>query len=133
MRDHQPGRTRDLIGVVLLGVASCYLAPYLLALAFATAALGAAVAAYLLYRAYAPRHRPPARPRTAPAPAVCDVLYSGPPTQLIGHTDRDTVIDRLGDRYATGHLTADEFEARADEATRARTRGQLAHVLRDLP
>ncbi|MCP9964084.1 DUF1707 SHOCT-like domain-containing protein [Actinomadura madurae] len=43
------------------------------------------------------------------------------------------MIARLGDRYASGHLDADDFETRTTEATRARTRGELAHVLRDLP
>lgn len=66
------------------------------------------------------------------SPAI-EALHAGPRDQLIGHDDRDAVIDRLRDRYASGHLMADDFETRTTEAGRARTRGQLARVLRDLP
>lgn len=54
-------------------------------------------------------------------------------TEHIGDADRDAVLSRLGDRLASGHLTVAEFNERATEATRARTRGQLTHTLRDLP
>lgn len=59
--------------------------------------------------------------------------YGQGATRLIGHNDRDIVITRLGDRYASGHLTADEFETRADQAAQARTSADLARTLRDLP
>ncbi|TDD27352.1 DUF1707 domain-containing protein [Actinomadura sp. KC06] len=67
-----------------------------------------------------------------PTDGVTALRY-GDPDERVGHADREAVLELLGERYATGHLTADEHEARATEATQARTRSQLAHVLRNLP
>lgn len=47
--------------------------------------------------------------------------------------DRQRVIDELRRHTADGRLTLDEFEERVDEALRATTRGDLVHVLRELP
>lgn len=47
--------------------------------------------------------------------------------------ERETVIDRLRIHAGDGRLTPEELEERIDEAYAARTRGQLAEVLRELP
>jgi Flp pilus assembly protein TadB len=47
--------------------------------------------------------------------------------------DRDAVIDRLGEAAGEGRLEADELEQRLDGALRARTYGELAELLTDLP
>jgi Flp pilus assembly protein TadB len=47
--------------------------------------------------------------------------------------DRDAVIDRLREAACEGRLEADELEQRVDGALRARTYGELAELLTDLP
>jgi Domain of unknown function (DUF1707) len=47
--------------------------------------------------------------------------------------DRQQVIDALTAHTAAGRLTLDEFTARVDAVTRARTYGELADVTADLP
>lgn len=47
--------------------------------------------------------------------------------------ERDEVADALREHTAAGRLTLEEFSARLEAATRARTRGELARVLEDLP
>lgn len=51
----------------------------------------------------------------------------------IGDTDRDSAIGLLGEQYAAGRLTKDEFDERSDAVWSARTRGDLAPVFEDLP
>jgi DUF1707 SHOCT-like domain len=47
--------------------------------------------------------------------------------------DRDAVIDSLREAACEGRLEADELEQRVDGALRARTYGELAELLIDLP
>lgn len=47
--------------------------------------------------------------------------------------DRDAVVDRLRDAAGEGRLEPDELEQRVDGALRARTYGELAELLADLP
>jgi hypothetical protein len=47
--------------------------------------------------------------------------------------DRDAVVDRLRDAAGEGRLEPDELEQRLDGALRARTYGDLAALLADLP
>jgi Flp pilus assembly protein TadB len=47
--------------------------------------------------------------------------------------DRDAVIDRLREAAGEGRLEPDELEQRVDGALRARTYGELARLLADLP
>jgi Flp pilus assembly protein TadB len=47
--------------------------------------------------------------------------------------DRDAVVDRLREAAGEGRLEADELEQRVDGALRARTYGDLAELLADLP
>jgi hypothetical protein len=47
--------------------------------------------------------------------------------------DRDAVIDRLRKAAGEGRLEPDELEARVENALRARTYGQLAPLVSDLP
>src|ERR687895_253056 len=47
--------------------------------------------------------------------------------------DRDAVVDRLREAACEGRLEPDELEQRVDGALRARTYGDLAELLDDLP
>jgi hypothetical protein len=47
--------------------------------------------------------------------------------------DRDAVADRLREAAGEGRLEPDELEHRVDSALRARTYGQLARLVADLP
>jgi hypothetical protein len=47
--------------------------------------------------------------------------------------DRDAVVERLRDAAGEGRLEPDELEQRVDGALRARTYGDLAELLADLP
>jgi Domain of unknown function (DUF1707) len=47
--------------------------------------------------------------------------------------DRETVVDRLREAAGEGRLEPDEFEQRVDGVLRARTYGDLARFLADLP
>jgi Domain of unknown function (DUF1707) len=46
--------------------------------------------------------------------------------------DRDVVLRVLGDGYADGRLTHEEYDERADAAAAARTLGDLAPIIADL-
>ena len=153
MRDRTPQRTsagfstrpsaRGVAGTVLLNAAFLYLTRNMvipLGVLYAVIL----IAAWMLYRAHLARadalrdagiqqRRASVLADPRLSPTVEDLLHSGPRDQLVGHTDRERVIEQLGERYATGHLTADDFEARTTEASQARTRGDLARTLRDLP
>ena len=54
-------------------------------------------------------------------------------TLRIGDADREAAIELLGEQYAVGRLTRDEFDERSDAVWSARTRGDLAPVFADLP
>jgi hypothetical protein len=49
------------------------------------------------------------------------------------HTDRDQVVETLGDAAAEGRLTREELDERVERALGARTLGELAALTRDLP
>lgn len=50
-----------------------------------------------------------------------------------GNTDRDHYVERLKGAVSTGHLTADEFEARSSEALLAVTKKDLMVLVADIP
>jgi uncharacterized protein DUF1707 len=55
------------------------------------------------------------------------------PDLRAGDADRKQVIAELQQHYVDGRLTADELGERVTQATAARTFGELAQVLSDLP
>lgn len=62
----------------------------------------------------------PARPR-------------GPHALRIGDAERDAAATDLGEHYAAGLLTLDELHQRLDAVFLAKTFGQLARIMADLP
>lgn len=55
------------------------------------------------------------------------------PELRIGDLERDAAVTALGEHYAAGRLTKEEYDERADVAWRARTRSDLAPIFADLP
>jgi hypothetical protein len=51
----------------------------------------------------------------------------------ISDADREAAMELLGEQYAVGRLSKDEFDERSDAVWSARTRGDLAPVFADLP
>ena len=51
----------------------------------------------------------------------------------IGDAERASAVSALGDHFAAGRLTKEEFDERADHAWSARTSGDLAPLFTDLP
>lgn len=51
----------------------------------------------------------------------------------IGDAERDEAVSALGEHFAAGRLTKDEFDERSDQVTRARFAGELVPVFADLP
>jgi hypothetical protein len=51
----------------------------------------------------------------------------------IGDKDRDRAIAALGDHYAAGRLTVEEFDERSSRAMQARTAEDLSPLFADLP
>lgn len=47
--------------------------------------------------------------------------------------DRDVVLAELSEHFQAGRLTQEEFSERSDQALRARTYGELATLMSDLP
>ena len=61
---------------------------------------------------------------------------NGPPGDAglrVSDADRDAVVDQLAGHFQQGRLDLTEFHDRMDRAVRARTRGDLAGLLADLP
>ena len=61
---------------------------------------------------------------------------NGPPDEAglrVSDDDRDAVVDQLAGHFQQGRLDLAEFQERMDRAVRARTRGDLAGLLADLP
>ncbi len=54
-------------------------------------------------------------------------------TLRISDADRETAVGLLGEQYALGRLTKEEFDERSDAVWSARTQGDLAPVFADLP
>lgn len=57
----------------------------------------------------------------------------GPPGMLASTADRDRVADVLKAAFGEGRLNKDEFDARCTQAMNARTYGDLAPIVADLP
>jgi hypothetical protein len=55
------------------------------------------------------------------------------PEIRIADSEREAAVAALGDHYAAGRLTKEEFDERADAAWGARTRSGLWPLFRDLP
>ena len=51
----------------------------------------------------------------------------------IGDAEREAATSALGDHYAAGRLTKDEYDERADGVTSARFQDDLAPLFADLP
>jgi hypothetical protein len=51
----------------------------------------------------------------------------------ISDDDREAAVRALGEQYAEGRLTKDEFDERSDAAWSARTRSDLGPLFEDLP
>lgn len=57
----------------------------------------------------------------------------GAPEPRIGDAEREAAITALGEHYAAGRLTKEEFDERADQAWAARTASGLWPLFADLP
>jgi hypothetical protein len=55
------------------------------------------------------------------------------PDLRIGDADREATTAALGEHFAQGRLTLEEFIARLDVALTATTQSEIAHTTRDLP
>jgi hypothetical protein len=55
------------------------------------------------------------------------------PEPRIGDTERDAAIRALGEHYAAGRITKEEFDERSGFALQARTDGELRPLFTDLP
>ena len=69
--------------------------------------------------------QPPVLSKTAPAPA--------PHALRASHEDRDAVVEQLRVAAGDGRLTAEELDERLETALNARTYGELAVLVQDLP
>jgi hypothetical protein len=58
---------------------------------------------------------------------------SGYPGIRASDEDRSQIADALGEHYAAGRLTLEEFQERLDEIYAATTLGELDHLMADLP
>ena len=55
------------------------------------------------------------------------------PEVRIGDDEREAAVRALGDHFAAGRLTKEEFDERSDQAWAARTRSALLPLFADLP
>ena len=51
----------------------------------------------------------------------------------ISDADREAAVDLLGEQYAVGRLTREEFDERSDTVWSAKTQGDLAPIFAELP
>jgi Domain of unknown function (DUF1707) len=51
----------------------------------------------------------------------------------LSDAERDAAAADLGEHFAQGRLTADEHDDRLEQVWRAKTRGEVAPIFRDLP
>jgi Domain of unknown function (DUF1707) len=72
-----------------------------------------------------PAHLEPGRITRSPAPATTPIR--------IGDAERDKAVSSLGDHFAAGRLTREEFDTRVDQAMAARFDGDLRPLFADLP
>jgi hypothetical protein len=68
----------------------------------------------------------------APTPAPRDHLAPGPDLRL-ADADREAAAAVLGEHFARGRLTLEEFIARLDVALTATMQSEIAQTTRDLP
>jgi hypothetical protein len=54
-------------------------------------------------------------------------------TLRITDAERDAAVASLGEHYAVGRLTKQEYDDRSDVAWKAKTRGELVPLFADLP
>lgn len=73
----------------------------------------------------------PQRPGDLPAAAPTVVAPATP--VRIGDAERDQAVSELGDHFAAGRLTREEFDERADQAMQARFSTDLEPLFADLP
>lgn len=57
----------------------------------------------------------------------------GGPEMRIGDAEREAAVSALGEHYAAGRLTKDEYDERAEQAWSARTASALRPLFADLP
>ncbi|CAA9364100.1 MAG: hypothetical protein AVDCRST_MAG72-2542 [uncultured Nocardioidaceae bacterium] len=55
------------------------------------------------------------------------------PEMRIADADRDAAVSALGEHYAAGRLTREEFDERSDRAMSAKTASGLSPLFADLP
>ncbi|CAN5788407.1 hypothetical protein BH20ACT6_BH20ACT6_13030 [soil metagenome] len=55
------------------------------------------------------------------------------PELRIGDAERDAAVTSLGEHFAAGRLTREEFDERSDQVVQARTQSQLNRLFTDLP
>lgn len=83
------------------------------------------------------RLRWPARngilPWDEPTGAGSSTVAGNGSTIRIGDAERDQAISSLGDHFAAGRLTREEFDERSDTALRARVGADLEPLFADLP
>src|SRR4051794_32377096 len=58
---------------------------------------------------------------------------TGPYELRIGDAEREAAVSALGEHYAAGRLTKQEYDERADRAFAARTQMELFPLFADLP
>lgn len=58
---------------------------------------------------------------------------TGRPELRIGDEEREAAVSALGEHYAAGRLTKEEYDERAERAFAARTHAQLLPLFADLP
>jgi uncharacterized membrane protein len=51
----------------------------------------------------------------------------------LSDAERQAAVDQLGEQFAVGRLTREEFDERSDAVWSAKTRGDLSPVFADLP
>jgi Domain of unknown function (DUF1707) len=70
----------------------------------------------------------------APLPGGGDPFWPrGPHAMRIGDAERDAAASDLGEHFTAGRLTLDELHERLEAVFAAKTSGQLARILSDLP
>ncbi len=77
----------------------------------------------------------PPRPPWPQGPGGVPQQWAGPaaPSMLASHADRERAVDVLRAGYAEGRMEREEFERRVARACAARTVGELAVLVADLP
>jgi hypothetical protein len=69
----------------------------------------------------------------APLPGGEPYWPRGPQAMRVGDAERDAVAADLGEHYTAGRLTLEELHERLEAVFAAKTFGQLARIMSDLP